>query len=299
MELLREGGFWEDAAYIAERLISTDGLIRHVRGVAPEWQLETAERKEIDPQTCLTSGASFNQWEMNDDDRLRYLLGRRLAREYRYKESREFMPPELFPLLDHYIALDRARRAGKYRGEEMAAIVWRQALLHRHFGAQLFSTEGEPDGGARGWSFPAASFIGARIHRAGWTRKWGSYPGFVAAETPDAMPVPAITSDELQRLGEKRLSNEHRFHYRYRAADLAWQAAKSLPPNHPLLARLYNTAGQWLSVRDPKSADRFYQAMVRRCAKTAEGKAADERRWFLPDLAPLPSISALPEEFTK
>jgi hypothetical protein len=28
--------------------------------------------------------------------------------------------------------------------------------------------------------------------------------------------------------------------------------------NHPLLPRLYNTAGHWLSIRDPEAADRFY-----------------------------------------
>ena len=70
-----------------------------------------------------------------------------------------------------------------------------------------------------------------------------------------------------------------------------------LPKNHPLLSRLYNTAGQWLSLQDPQAADRFYQAMVRRCAKTPEGQAAETTRWFLTDLPAQKDLPALPSEF--
>ena len=89
-----------------------------------------------------------------------------------------------------------------------------------------------------------------------------------APQRPADIAIPAVTSDEIRRVRLYAVSPNIRFHYRYVAADLAWEAAKSLPANHPLLARLYNTAGQWISERDPKAADRFYQAMVRRCAKT-------------------------------
>lgn len=120
---------------------------------------------------------------------------------------------------------------------------------------------------------------------------------FGPAEKPEDKAIPPIASDEISRTKRYALPPVPRFHYRYAAADLAWQAAKSLPANHPLLARLYNTAGQWVANADPKSADRFYQAMVRRCAKTPEGQAADAKRWFLSDLEPLGDLPALPEAF--
>ncbi|MES2922690.1 MAG: hypothetical protein V4819_14145 [Verrucomicrobiota bacterium] len=298
LESLRHGGYREDAAYLAESVISTDGLIKHVRKVVPAWTGAPGEEGMIYPFTCLESDRTYSSSGIGSDNQLRYLLARRLAREKRLKEAREFMPPELQPLLDHYIALDRARRSGRYSGEAGAAVVWRQALIHRHFGAELFSTDGAPDGGARWWSFRAADFS-ARAFQKGWSHDWSREPEYEASQKPDDLAVPSITSDELRRVARYSVASTKRFHYRHAAADLAWEAARMLPANHPLLPRLYNTPGQWLSARDPDAADRFYQAMVRRCAGTPEGRAADAKRWFLPDLEPLGDLPALPAKFRK
>lgn len=297
LESLRHGGYREDATYLAESLISTDGLIKHVRKVAPAWSVPLGENETIDPYSCLTSSIAFYPNRIGPDNQLRYLLARRLAREKRLKEAREFMPPELLPLLDHYIALDRARRSGRYSGEAGAAIAWRQALIHRHFGAELFSTDGAPDGGVRDWMFPAPDFASARKFQKGWSRDWSREPQLVAAEKPGDLAIPSVTTDEIRRVGLYSVGNPKRFHYRYHAADLAWEAGGMLRKNHPLLPRLYNTAGQWLSARDPEAADRFYQAMVRRGEDTPEGRAADAKRWFLSDLEPLDDLPPLPEKF--
>jgi hypothetical protein len=71
-----------------------------------------------------------------------------------------------------------------------------------------------------------------------------------------------------------------RFHYRYRAAELAWQAAALMPDNNEETAQVLWEAGSWLKDRDPRAAGRFYKALVRRCGQTALGKDADQRRWF-------------------
>lgn len=297
LESLRKGGYREDATYLAESVISTDGLIKHVRKVAPAWSVPPIKNDTIDPYTCLTSSITFYPNRIGFDNQLRYLLARRLAREKRLKEAREFMPPDLLPLLDHYIALDRARCSGRYSGEAGAAVAWRQALIHRHFGAELFSTDGAPDGGAREWMFPAPDFASARKFQKGWSWDWSREPQLAAAEKPGDQAIPPVTSDEIRRVGLYAVSSKQRFHYRYPAAELAWEAGRMLPKNHPLLPRLYNTAGQWLSIRDPQAADRFYQAMVRRCAKTPEGEAAEAKRWFLADLEPLGDLPALPAKF--
>ena len=47
------------------------------------------------------------------------------------------------------------------------------------------------------------------------------------------------------------------------------------------------------------TSDRFYQAILRRCAKKKEGKAVDEKRWFLPELPPLADMPALPEDLKR
>lgn len=301
LESLRKGGFREDAAYLAECVISTDGLIKHVRKVAPQWIAAPNEQREnsapLDPYTCLQTGSGFSPAGIGTDNQLRYLLARRLAREKRLKEAREFMPPELLPVLEHYITLDRARRSERYSGEALAAVIWRQALFHRHLGAELFSTDGAPDGGARGWNFSAVPFPNIRLMKDGWSHDWSREPEYGPPEEPGDHAIPRITSDEISRIRRFPVQKMQRFHYRYAAADLAWQASRALPANHPLLPRLYNTAGLWLAGNDPKAADRFYQAMVRRCAKTPEGQAADTKHWFLADLEPLGDLPALPGEF--
>ncbi len=43
-----------------------------------------------------------------------------------------------------------------------------------------------------------------------------------------------------------------------------------------------NEIGSWLMNRDEAAADRFYQAIERRCAQTNLGKAAINRHWFVP-----------------
>lgn len=302
LESFRKGGYGDDANYLAEMVISTDGLIRHVRTVAPSWipvaQEETGDSTPADPLANFNSGARIQVGTIgNGENQLRYLLARRLARQHRLKDAREFMPPTLLPLLDHYIALDRGRRSGKYKGTALAAIVWRQARIHRHGGTVLFSTEGAPDGGYRDWSYSSPSFAQRTRFPQGWLRDWTKYPEYAVSMEPQDKAIPPVTADEIARVRRSPLGDARRFHYRYAAADLAWEAARSLPANHRALLPLYNTAGLWLANQEPKSADRFYQAMVRRCAKTPDGQRADAKRWFLGDIPVLEDLPELPKEF--
>ena len=323
LEGLRTGGFASDAAYVAEHLLSTDELLRHVRKVAPQYSNRPAGEEpdeedqaaaaagEVDPGACLDPDVvGVYEWSHNADNRLRYQLARRLAREGRLEEAGEFMPPSLHALFRHYTALALARKSGRYSGEALAAITWRQAHIHRLWGAELFSTDSAPDGGLYEWSFPADDFSKRRGFREGWTTRWlpeltseemengddDEFSRVGPAELEDERAIPAITLDEAARAKVPQVAHANRFHYRYVAADIAWEAAALLPDNHPQLAGLYNTAGQWLAARDPKAADRFYQAMVKRCKETPEGPLADKKRWFLDELPALGDLAALPAE---
>jgi hypothetical protein len=85
-----------------------------------------------------------------------------------------------------------------------------------------------------------------------------------------------------------RVNPWRRFHYRYRAADLAWEAA-SLLPSGDEKAGMLATAGSWIEHSDPQAADRFYKQLVRCCGSTELGREADELRWF-------PEANACPNE---
>jgi hypothetical protein len=43
------------------------------------------------------------------------------------------------------------------------------------------------------------------------------------------------------------------------------------------------------------AADRFYQAMVRRCKLTEMGQAADKKRWFIQDAESLEELPGMPQ----
>ena len=119
-----------------------------------------------------------------------------------------------------------------------------------------------------------------------WHLYDGNFEGTLTVEwrtNHDDAVATAASSDELKRNTESTAEPDKRFHYRYQAAELAWEAAKLLPNNSDETARILCTAGSWLKYRDPDAADRFYKALVRRCRKTEIGTKADELRWF-PDL---------------
>jgi hypothetical protein len=86
--------------------------------------------------------------------------------------------------------------------------------------------------------------------------------------------------DERERLLRHRPAIDQRFHYRYRAADLAEQAIRLMPDDDDLTARMLWVAGSWLKYRSPSEAERFYQDLVRRCPQTDLGRAAKASHWF-------------------
>jgi hypothetical protein len=95
------------------------------------------------------------------------------------------------------------------------------------------------------------------------------------------------TRRELEQAQASLPTPLQRYHYRYQAADLAWRAAALLPDQELLTSEVLWRAGRWLAARDPKAADRFYKALVRRCGETPLGAAAKRARWF-----PQPTLRA-------
>jgi hypothetical protein len=94
--------------------------------------------------------------------------------------------------------------------------------------------------------------------------------------------VPPVSKSEKERLKKHAVPSIRRYYSVYLASDLGWRAAALLPDNDEKTAELLNTAGNWLKSRDDDAADRFYQAIERRCAKTELGKEAIKRHWFVP-----------------
>ncbi|MCA9619247.1 MAG: hypothetical protein KC731_09495 [Myxococcales bacterium] len=184
---------------------------------------------------------------------IRALLGRRLVRAGLPSEALPYRSND--PELLEWVRLAEAVA----RPDVTAETRWALAQLVRRSGLELMGTEVSPDWAYHGGSFTQSDVLVARRDDRGPLR-----------------PRP----DELARAKRHRPTHDRRYHYRYVAADLAWEAARGLPDDDPLTAEVLCTAGRWLANEDPQAADRFYKALVRRSPSLPIGHEADVLRWF-------------------
>lgn len=259
MDLLLKHNWWQDAAYIAERVLTMRELKAYVDGNYPD--NNGALPKEDD--------ADEPRWPVEIGPRLRHLLGRRLVREGHSEQACPYFPNKFRAALDEYskalaVASDNKQNAGL-----RAKSYWTAAKLARYQGMELMGSELGPDAFIWSGEFTVddeAEGIG-RI---------------LATTQPDHGPmrIAPASKDEVARTRKTLIQPYKRFHYRYIAADLAWRAAALMDDNDEQTARILCQAGRWLSVRDPEAADRFYKALVNRCSQTALGQQAKQLRWL-------------------
>jgi hypothetical protein len=230
---------------VAERVLTADELKSYVDKLPKQ-----APLKDWEPG-----------WSPGSPDQvphaLRHLLGRRLIREGRAAEAVAYFPEALKLRARTLVSELKKAEDEKLSGTDRARAGFRAACLTRNSGVELVATEGEPDWAEHGGAFGMGSLADLRRDQT------------LFAPSPD----------ELARAERHKAQPNQRYHYRYRAADLAWDAAQLLPSGEEK-AGVLATAGNWIENQDPKAADRFYKALVRCCGKTDLGHLADEKRWF-------------------
>jgi hypothetical protein len=240
------GGHEEDAAFLGERVLDVDELAILVDGAA-------GRPGDLDAEANEAEGRG--RW-------IRHLLARRLVRENQGERALGYMCEpergELGSYLEDYRTGFDSNRPAKERAEAL----WRAARLMRRSGMGLAGTALEPDWATWGGNFEPGSVAERRL-----------------GGSPPEGGVFATTTEEQVRI-RKNTTSEKRFHYRYRAAELAWWASSLMPDQAEETARVLWEAGGWLKARDPKAAEPFYRALVLRCGKTALGREAKRLRWF-------------------
>ncbi len=274
LHIFLEAGHWSDAAYIAERVLSPEELMAFV---ASEWPSPPT----ASPGTPSAASRAVIRARGTESD-VRSLLARRLMRAARFNEARNYFSAETQPACDEYIASVRAgydlSRSDVQRGRSL----WVAAQLARTDGLSLFGTELAPDYSIWDGSFEFPEFTWGHVTKADLDDP--VYKSKAIATRSVISPTP----NELQRFVASA-PPAARFHYRYRAADLAWLAAGLLPNDQPETAQVLYTAGRWIANRTPAEADRFYKSLVTRCPHTELGRAAAALHWFpkeAPDPAP-------------
>ncbi|MDB6110101.1 MAG: hypothetical protein JWR69_1851, partial [Pedosphaera sp.] len=268
LDALLRSGYWLDAAYVAERVLTVAELKAYVDR---EWQAATAvQEEEQNPSAAgeeerYSAALNLQVHQPGTSDGLRenirYLLGRRLTRVCRGSEARAYFPAEY---LASYDALMQALNTGRNESlpaETRAMALFEAAKIARHDGMELLGTEVAPD-----WHVADGNFE-------------FEMTADMRANNMEARLL-VLAKEELRRYATHRADPEQRFHYRYQAAFIGMEAAQMLPNNSEVTAKILCTAGSWLKGRDPETADLFYKALVRRCRKTPLGAEADRKRWF-------------------
>lgn len=261
-------GHWPDAAYIAERVLSLDELIKFARA---ETHAATAPQRPPDEYTWR---GTIAQRVSSTDRDLRHLLARRLVRAGRFDEAREFLPVEFVSAYDLYVAAVRRGYQRELPANKRAEALWEAARLAREHGMELQGFELAPD-----FAIWDGSFEHPSVEEERSPSEWGWLNRREKSTNLDILL--SATEEERARLGKQTLPTR-RFHYRQRAAELAWLASTLLPDDDARTAEILHTAGRWLAARYPEDAQLFYKTLVFRCPNTDLGKAAAARRWFVP-----------------
>ena len=257
LETFWRGGLWDDAAYVAENVLSAAEL-----------------REFVDQQPNAAGSEGLGN--------LKYLLGRRLVREDQYQDAARYIKPPYDKVLAKYVQALNDGANEKLSKEERARAWFTAAWLARYDGMELMGTEASPDGFDSGGEFENVDLRKQRT--AGF---WTSSTYVNGKETVTKLPLILKSSqEEIQRLHQYRSIPDIRFHYRIIAGALAMRAAGLLPDNTAELADVVNTAGRWVADRDDKVANHYYEQLESRCAKTDIGRSAIARHWFVDQTGP-------------
>jgi tetratricopeptide (TPR) repeat protein len=240
LEQFLAAGDWDDAAYVAERVLDIGEL-----------------RCFVDARPTPRS-----KWEVINAVNLRDLLARRLAREGQFDPAVSYsrIPQSMARLRD-------AMRNGfdaSLPARDRARALRDAGRITRREGMELLGTELGPDHFLNEGRTQGADIGVARGVRGG----------------SDHQSLVHAAPGEVERTATTGAIPMRRFHYRYSAANLGWMAAQLLPDGDPATAETLCEAGRWVALTDPHVADRFYKALVRRCRNTPLGQEADRRRWF-------------------
>ncbi|WP_266169899.1 hypothetical protein [Dyella subtropica] len=228
-------GYGNDAAYVAERVLTLDELKAFVDAHAPASPAPA-------PAHATSTAPEPYYGRPPLADNLRWLLARRLMRAGRYDDAQSYFPVsgdrrfggvDLRAKAREYAnALHDGEHAwtgiGKAEGRYAAAVIEREQ------GMELFGYEQGPD-----YTDIGGSFQGGSGHSA------------------DDLKQALVTDGERQRYAESGAKPDLRFHYRYLASDRAASAADLLPQRSQAFAAVLCHATGWMLEGPPDYSDHY------------------------------------------
>ncbi len=276
LDALLRAGFWTDAAYLAERVMTVSELERYVDRHWPRPGPPPAARGNA-PEFAATLGFPEERGRG-----IRWLLARRMTRLHLFAGARPYFPEEFREPFDRFVAAYRRGHNTSVPRKKRASALVAAAILARRQGIELMGYEIEPD-----WHTLAGDYTMPPVSkfRLGLSPR-EIYPGQDEVYPYDLLPtgqgILPPSADEQRRLAHQQPSPDRRWHYRWVASGLAAEAARLLPHQTEEKARALCLAGSWLKRSHPEEADVYYQELVRTCGQTALGREAERLRWFPP-----------------
>ena len=233
-----DSGHGNDMNYIAERVLTVDELKSFVDANAP-----ASPPAATSPKPLATDPLALN-------DRLRWLLARRLMRVGRFDDAyayfptgpaRASFPPEPEPSSDpdsgapsHTAKVDLRETAKAYaKAVHDGDAAWSSigkaearyaaAKIAREQGMELLGYEQGPD----------------------YSDNGGVYQGG-SGQSAESLKGDLVTAGERQRFNDSAAQPDRRYHYRYLAADRAVSAADLLPARSQAFAATLCKATNWM-----------------------------------------------------
>ena len=280
MWFYRAGQVEADVTYIAENLMSLKELAAFADSVSNESE-------------------SQNWNSRMNAEKIRHMTARRAFREGKFDIARKYMPDNYKGVLSQYLAFIRASKDRSISRDTRALCLYNAAKIMRWQGMKLCGTEGAPDDVSHDGGFgitaefedcPNCKYDPAldtwstlcpkhfqdydqRIRREkdlSGTTVW--LPGDYCIE-----PFPVTIKGKFTKY--ITAPQNQRFHYRYRAAELAGQAA-GMAQDEDLRALANLLGGECLRHRTPRKANVFYRRLIKESPNNAVAKIADKIRWF-------------------
>ncbi|MFA6242090.1 MAG: hypothetical protein WC655_14240 [Candidatus Hydrogenedentales bacterium] len=301
LDLFAKSHYSQDAAYIAERVLTISELRQYVDVHANDPTLhETVARHYEDGFTRITY--------------LKAILARRMIRAGQWDAARKYLSEADEAQLGALVTMLRAAAEkgpvrwgnflyelpltnwAKSRAKEPDPERAKNLIAAAQYiqDGNLMRTELEPDWEYAGEGFELTgptffrAFDSVKTPALSWMKEKPKRPlslreasKEVFKSLPQALlKVLEASNDEVRRVWKSAPKYNYRYHYRYIAADLYWQAAQSLPDNDMYTLQTLYEGGALIKGRNPKAADRFYKAMVRRCPELPYAQEAERLHWF-------------------
>lgn len=272
METFLQGELWSDGAFVADRVLTVDELKKYVDAHFPESAIQRSP-----------DGIAMEF----DASRMRWMLARRLVRLHRFDEARAYFPNKKErESVGRYAAALKQADDSKLPKPQRAKALFTAAWIARYEGLEIMGTEVEPDGFMSEGQFPSGDLDTERLESVKISLVYDDKKeSEVQKKKPVKLSIPASAA-EKQRITANSPHPARRFHYRWVAADLAWRAAALMNDGTEELADVLNTGGAWIKDRDEKGADKFIQAIERRCPHTEIAKAESVKHWFVETYGP-------------